>query len=66
MRSDAGEEAEKSLYPQGAMKGQEPGITGRITHHAAYLDINRESTCGERARARRGEGTGGGLESCGR
>lgn len=44
MRSDAGEEAEKSLYPQGAMKGQEPGITGRITHHAAYLDINREPT----------------------
>ncbi|AWP00521.1 Hypothetical protein SMAX5B_004879 [Scophthalmus maximus] len=27
----------------GAVKGQEPGITGRITHHAAYLDINKRA-----------------------
>lgn len=50
MRRDAGEEAEKSLYPQGATKGQQPGITGRITHHAAYLDIYREPTCREQVR----------------
>lgn len=42
MRSDASENPEKSLYPQSAMKGQKPCITGRITHHTTYVDINRE------------------------
>lgn len=55
MSGDADEEAKKSLCPQGAMKGQEPGITGRITHCIAYLDISRELACGEQGRVRWGE-----------
>lgn len=39
------------------------GISGRITHPADYLDINTEPTWKERVRMRRGERTGGGLES---
>jgi len=50
MWTDAGEEGEKSLFPFGATKGQESGITGRITHHATYLDIDREPTCGEQTK----------------
>ncbi|KAG7516559.1 hypothetical protein JOB18_034929, partial [Solea senegalensis] len=44
MRSDTGEDGEKSLFPfKVQRKVSSPGITGRITHHAAYLDINKRA-----------------------